>query len=96
MFLYWCSLCASSTKTNTFRLNKNSSDFRIGTDKQIDQRIEEIDNYIEARSKVTNTDERDIAGIIENYDEINGVIYTVSESTSYENAKSDVIKYMGK
>ena len=31
----------------------------------LDQRIEEVDNYIEARSKVTNTDERDIAGIIE-------------------------------
>lgn len=31
----------------------------------LDQRMEEVDNYIEARSKVTNTDERDIAGIIE-------------------------------
>lgn len=31
----------------------------------LDQRIEEVDNYIEARSKVTNTDEHDIAGIIE-------------------------------
>lgn len=35
-----------------------------------------------------------ISSKVENYDEINGVIYTVSESTSYENAKSDVIKYM--
>ena len=35
-----------------------------------------------------------ISAKVENYDEINGVIYTVSESTSYENAKSDVIKYM--
>ena len=33
---------------------------------------------------------------VENYDEINGVIYIISESISYETAKSDVIKYMGK
>ena len=37
-----------------------------------------------------------ISSKVENYDEINGVIYIISESTSYENAKSDVIKYMGK
>ena len=37
-----------------------------------------------------------ISSKVENYDEINGVIYTVSESTSYETAKRDVIKYMGK
>ena len=37
-----------------------------------------------------------ISSKVENYDEINGVIYIISESTSYETAKSDVIKYMGK
>ena len=37
-----------------------------------------------------------ISSKVENYDEINGVIYIISESISYETAKSDVIKYMGK
>lgn len=41
----------SYTKTNTFRLNKNSSDFRIGTDKQIDQRIEESLNRMKEQKK---------------------------------------------
>ena len=41
----------SYTKTNTFRLNKNSSDFRIGTDKQIDQRIEESLNRMKEKKK---------------------------------------------
>ena len=37
-----------------------------------------------------------ISAKVENYDEVTGIIYMASESTSYETAKSDVIKYMGK